>query len=328
MSLITCCPACGTMFRVVPDQLRISEGWVRCGHCAEVFDATAHMMSEAPPPVPQPQPEPEPELDRPTAPVEMETSPGDIPQSAAPTAPAPVEPYEAEPASPEPDSELPSPLDQPFVFRRSDLGDSDDAPAVSPPVAPPFVAPSMPMDLHDEDVALHDVSFMRAARRQAFWRQRSVRVVLGMAVLLLGALLVLQAALHDRDRLALAQPALRPYLQQLCELAGCKIEAPRQIETLAIESSAFSRLRGDAYRLNFSLKNNAGTPVAVPSMELTLTDSQDQPVLRRVLTPAEIGASAPVIPAGGEWSTSIALAVNANGQGSRVAGYRLLAFYP
>ena len=34
MSLITRCPACGTMFKVVPDQLRISEGWVRCGHCA------------------------------------------------------------------------------------------------------------------------------------------------------------------------------------------------------------------------------------------------------------------------------------------------------
>src|SRR5688572_24412290 len=44
MSLITRCPACGTMFKVVPDQLRISEGWVRCGHCREVFDATAHLQ--------------------------------------------------------------------------------------------------------------------------------------------------------------------------------------------------------------------------------------------------------------------------------------------
>jgi predicted Zn finger-like uncharacterized protein len=43
MSMITGCPACGTMFKVVPDQLKISDGWVRCGHCAEVFDAAAHM---------------------------------------------------------------------------------------------------------------------------------------------------------------------------------------------------------------------------------------------------------------------------------------------
>ena len=47
MSLITSCPACGTMFRVVRDQLKISEGWVRCGHCAEVFDATAHLSDES-----------------------------------------------------------------------------------------------------------------------------------------------------------------------------------------------------------------------------------------------------------------------------------------
>ena len=48
MSLVTSCPACGTMFRVVPDQLKISEGWVRCGHCAEVFDATERMRVPGP----------------------------------------------------------------------------------------------------------------------------------------------------------------------------------------------------------------------------------------------------------------------------------------
>ncbi|MEZ5707015.1 MAG: zinc-ribbon domain-containing protein [Burkholderiaceae bacterium] len=35
MSFTTRCPACGTMFRVVPDQLKISDGWVR-GHCSDV----------------------------------------------------------------------------------------------------------------------------------------------------------------------------------------------------------------------------------------------------------------------------------------------------
>src|SRR3712207_3799406 len=48
MSMITGCPACGTMFRVVPDQLKISEGWVRCGHCGEVFDAAASLKPEPP----------------------------------------------------------------------------------------------------------------------------------------------------------------------------------------------------------------------------------------------------------------------------------------
>jgi len=39
MSLATRCPACGTVFRVVRDQLKVSEGWVRCGRCSEVFNA-------------------------------------------------------------------------------------------------------------------------------------------------------------------------------------------------------------------------------------------------------------------------------------------------
>ena len=39
MSLATRCTACGTAFRVVQDQLKISEGWVRCGQCDAVFNA-------------------------------------------------------------------------------------------------------------------------------------------------------------------------------------------------------------------------------------------------------------------------------------------------
>jgi predicted Zn finger-like uncharacterized protein len=43
MSLATRCPACGTTFKVVRDQLRISDGWVRCGRCSHVFDGAEHL---------------------------------------------------------------------------------------------------------------------------------------------------------------------------------------------------------------------------------------------------------------------------------------------
>jgi predicted Zn finger-like uncharacterized protein len=39
MSLATRCTSCGTIFRVVQDQLKVSDGWVRCGRCNEVFNA-------------------------------------------------------------------------------------------------------------------------------------------------------------------------------------------------------------------------------------------------------------------------------------------------
>jgi hypothetical protein len=96
---------------------------------------------------------------------------------------------------------------------------------------------------------------------------------------------------------------------------------------VVIETSGFNRLRDDTYRLSFTLRNTAPVPVAAPAIELTLTDSQDQTIARRVLTPAELGANAAVIPATSDWSRSLGIALGTTG-GARVAGYRLLAFYP
>ncbi len=37
---ITRCPHCQAVFRVTPEQLAQAKGWLRCGHCREVFDST------------------------------------------------------------------------------------------------------------------------------------------------------------------------------------------------------------------------------------------------------------------------------------------------
>lgn len=46
MALTTRCPQCGTSFKVVPDQLRVRNGLVRCGACATVFDGRACLLPE------------------------------------------------------------------------------------------------------------------------------------------------------------------------------------------------------------------------------------------------------------------------------------------
>ena len=54
------------MFRVVADQLKISEGWVRCGHCADVFDATLYLQPWVAPgssAEPEAEPQPDPDYD-------------------------------------------------------------------------------------------------------------------------------------------------------------------------------------------------------------------------------------------------------------------------
>jgi hypothetical protein len=89
-----------------------------------------------------------------------------------------------------------------------------------------------------------------------------------------------------------------------------------------------TRLQPDAFRLQFTLANAASMPVALPALELTLTDSQDQAVIRRVLQPTELGPDAPAaLLAAGEWASSLTLTVAPAAAGA-ITGYRLLAFYP
>ncbi|MBD0871878.1 zinc-ribbon domain-containing protein, partial [Achromobacter xylosoxidans] len=47
MALTTRCPQCGTTFKVVPDQLRVRNGLVRCGACSTVFDGRACLLPAA-----------------------------------------------------------------------------------------------------------------------------------------------------------------------------------------------------------------------------------------------------------------------------------------
>lgn len=141
----------------------------------------------------------------------------------------------------------------------------------------------------DDDAAAdaaptEDVSFVKAARRRAFWRRPLVRVALVAVCLGLLAALAGQVAVHERNRLAAMEPRLRPALLALCESLACAL-APqlRQISDVVIDSSSFNKARGDSYVLAITMKSRATLPLEMPAVELTLTDAQDQPVLRRVL---------------------------------------------
>lgn len=368
MSLITRCPACATLFRVVPDQLKISDGWVRCGQCDEVFDAQATLQAvaaDAPTPTPPAESLPvsasAPEADElPGEPLDEPEPPDFLPQAhgeplviEATSEPdlqwtTPLEPtmLATSPAMPEPEPE-PDPEPEPELeLEPEPETESEPQPEPEPDLQPePAPEPSLlvgqPRDgdaaapddpAPQPPLALEQVSFVRQARRRAFWRRPLVRAGLVGGACLLGLVLALQVAWQERDRLAQQVPALRPWLAKLCEPLACQIGPPRRIEAIVIDSSTFSRLRPDAYRLAVTLGNRSGAPVAMPALELTLTDTQDQPVLRRVLRPSELAegapATGPAIGANAEWSTTLTIGVSAEAGAGRIAGYRLLAFYP
>lgn len=154
---------------------------------------------------------------------------------------------------------------------------------------------------------------------------RAIYILLSLALLLS---LSGQIVFHERDRIAAARPGLKPLLLAFCSVLNCTLSPLRKIESITIDSSSLVKLQEDAYRLNFTLKNTAATALAIPAIELTLTDSLDQPLVRRVILATELGVKSEALTAGIEWSVSLAVAVVPAVLPGPVAGYRLFAFYP
>ena len=158
-------------------------------------------------------------------------------------------------------------------------------------------------------------------------------VVLGLFSLL-G--LVLQAVWLFKDPLATYQPALKPVLERVCEQVGCRILPLQKNEAVVIDYASVNLLRSEypldemvwdapQWTLQINLRNSDAVPVATPWIELTLTDVQDKPVMRKVLNLAEWGA--PAVMAPGE-IIELELLLSLKQESANFMGYRLLTFYP
>ena len=170
-------------------------------------------------------------------------------------------------------------------------------------------------------------TFMANRSVSATWSRPWVRAGLWLICLLLSGGLMVQVVVQERDRIAATEPIALRLLEPLCAALGCKIAPLLQIESIVIDSSSFAKTRADVYRLSFTLKNTAPTAVATPSMELTLTDMQDQAVVRRVFVATEFGRQQTMQP-GTELVATLPVAVKPGVSGAKISGYRLLSFYP
>lgn len=311
MSLITRCPACGTLFKVVADQLKVSQGWVRCGQCAEVFDAQLHLQSLA------------------------ASSALDIPASGfAAGTPTDIR-LPNDPTEGSYEKDVVAALQRGDSLKAFVAADPLDASASAvarreEPLPLPANGRQAEQESADAPTAeLNDVSFVRDARRQAYWRKPLVRAVLAMFAVGLLGLLGLQFAVQQRDALLAFEPRSKPWLQMLCQPFACELGAPRRIEAVVIDGSSFNKADGiGSYRLSFAIKNTSANVVAMPSLEISLTDNQDQAVVRKVVSPSQLGVSNGLLAANAEFSNTLIVQVQSGTPATRVSGYRLLAFYP
>lgn len=327
--MATRCTACGTVFRVVQDQLRVSEGWVRCGRCSEVFNAAeslldletgaAHQDKQATRPramaqfgAPRPAPTP------PAPPPAF--APAPVPSRFEVDAPAPAAYRERER---EPEIE-PEPEAMPVVDDAASRFAADAATAPTDSAAPVSQGDDEPAGKHGRGRPATP-SFVRQAERAARWRHPRVRTAM-WTVGVLGVLGLGAQVLHEyRDLVAARYTALRPALQQGCEWLGCTVDAAHLIDSLVVESSGLVRVeKSSVYKLSVALRNRAALEVALPALELSLTDSQGKLVARRVLRTPELGVKQATLAPGRE----LTLQATLQAATAPVAGYTIELFYP
>jgi len=183
----------------------------------------------------------------------------------------------------------------------------------------------------EEDHRFSDDEEERDAHAPGFWQRKGVRLLLLVLAVLAVLLLIVQIVRHERDGIVARQPGLRPALEALCQYTGCELSALRQIGDIMIEGAAFAREKsgGNDYRLSFTLRNAATVPLAMPAVELSLLDTQERAVVRRVLMPADYGAPS-VLAARADRAASLPLTLSPTEAAALppIAGYRVEAFYP
>ncbi len=340
MSLATQCTSCSTVFRVVQDQLKVSEGWVRCGRCDAVFNALEGLFDlgrEAPA-----------DWDETQRPLEIVEA-SEIGEAAATDGSVGIPEHDVDVVD---EGGTPSALDELFadpvnahLFGPRKRAESAPKPAgqIGARDRVEFSDARFDSDLFAEHPAVADADssdstttdvsalettsrpdFLRRAEQRARWRSTPARVGFAFASALALVALLMQFGHHYRDTLASQWPGLRPALATWCSVARCTIEAPRHLEDVLVESSALTRAAGiDGFVLSVNLRNRGAVALALPSVDLNLTDGNGRLVARRALAPRDFRVGE-VLPAGAETAMQLTLATGA----VVVAGYTVEIFYP
>lgn len=299
MSLAARCPQCHTVFRISGEQLSAAQGWVRCGGCGAVFDATTHLATpdgaalEVPtvhapvaahPPAPAPAP-----------------SPGATP---VPSAPPPLQ------AMPDIDLELP------------DLGALPPAPPApaSQTAAAPAPAPAPAPERRPTPVPAASPTAVGPA---AAAPGPSPLLVLALLLSLLALM-----AYAARGPIVQQWPQLRPWVVQGCASLGCQLPAERNLQALQLLGSSLSQDDSSGHhQLRLQWHNRGDAPVLMPSIDLSIVDAQGEVLARRTLEPTELQPVLRALAPGAEAAVTVVLDLRALAP-EGIASFRVSTFYP
>jgi predicted Zn finger-like uncharacterized protein len=188
------------------------------------------------------------------------------------SAPAPV------PEHQEDDGEVPAIFDT-----RRTVAPQEEKPEHTPEPAPESEAAWMPPV--QTEAAVTQPPEDAPVKRRSPWLT-AVLVLLSLIGLLL---LAGQLVYINRTLIAAQAPQLRPALEGVCKQLGCKVPLPTDQEYIRTEWSELSFVpeHANLVQLSATLKNHALYPQALPVLEVTLRNAENQVLIRKVFTPQE-----------------------------------------
>ena len=184
---------------------------------------------------------------------------------------------------------------------------------------PSDIAVLQPMTLAEQVAIVQDEDEGKFQSKHRAWPW-------AIASLLLLLLLFAQATYQFRVEIAARLPGLKPTLVRYCQLIKCSVPLPQKIDLMNIESSGLEAdpAHDDQITLNVLLRNRAAYTQGFPSLELTLNDTQDKPVARRLFRPADYLPRSENEKTGLLPNHEINLKLHLNTANLRPVGYRLM----
>lgn len=184
-------------------------------------------------------------------------------------------------------------------------------------------------DALDEVDADDEPDFLKRGRRKQRL-SRKVRIFLSISCFILLIAALLQGTYIFRNQIAGWFPQAKPALINACELLGCRIDLPAQIDQVSIESSELQTLANDkdTFVLTTLLRNYSSTYQEWPHIELTLNDSNEKALLRRVFTPADYLKNSEDVRIGFAANSERSVKLSFELSQLKASGYRVYLFYP
>lgn len=255
MIWIVRCPECGTIYKLVPDQLKIAKAWLRCEQCQYAFDSTGLVVAW------------------PAA---------NLNPNGVTDLPAEAERLVIDDLLKQEDKSKPDAQSVTTVSAFEEALASFK----------PQPSSSMPTERLDPNAGLGGLHQRGVAQTEQRVPQPSSAWVSKLAVLILSLALALQWVWIERRTLAAAEPGIAQALRAVCQTWGCEISAPPVRDGMVIDHSSLTPREEGGFLLRWSWRNATSQALETPALELTLFNAQDKALARRVIFVSDLQAPA------------------------------------